>query len=754
MNSLRHGALTLLAAFLASCGTSVYFVRPPDLRTVASRDSAIAVFASSLRGRTIFIDPGHGGDDRKNKGPAGDVVEADVNLRVSQVLRNFLKQAGANVIMSREGDQSVSLEARIQQANVNNADLFVSIHHNATENITTNYTSTWYHAQPGKPGYQPSSHDLARYIQRDLAFVMGNPGSLASFDGTMSDFILAPGKGLAVLRGAKMPAALVECSFFSSAYEEQRLKRAEFNEIQAWGIFRGIGKYLKAGTPQLVYKSAFAFPIKRPTLEIAANDPSGIDDESIRVYIDGKEEGFSFNAKTGTIRLTPADELTPGFHQLAARVRNTNNNHSFPFSVDFSIGVALASIRVEMLPDELPPDPRAFTLVTATPLDTIARLLPDGVPIRLRTNTGIDTVMQTARGSVQMHVASPGSGAIEITASNGPVVGRGKITVKPGAVYTRGIVMSSNGKPADGATITFPQGKKFVASASGDYVIGGVQFFGVEATVAKQGYFSRREAFSNELVQTPIILTPVARGELFGKSVLIELMNVRGSKILLADRSRIDVQAARRLASLLIASGAECIILDEQAPSASERKKLFVKYPQSIVIRIGADDRRSLISANASDLEGSKQLARKVMSALPQFSGLLLQSGVPVYPQRDETAKMRQMSIFVPTAGPRSYEPRAIASVASGVAWGLYSGILAAEGYSLTGTKKIEVHVVRKNTLEPAAFAEVVLNNSLAAVTDARGNCTFIGVTAPDDDARVVEEDQFDINGVKSEVLR
>lgn len=747
-------ATAFLPALLFSrCGVSVYYVVPPDWQSNHTRDSTMNYYSSALKGRTIFLDPGHGGDDRKNKGPAGDVVEADVNLRVALTLRNFLKQAGANVIMSRESDQTVSLDARATQANANNADLFISIHHNAAENTFTNYTSTWYHSMPGRQNYHPSSHDLARYIQRDLAFVMGNPGSLASFDGTMSDNILYPDKGLAVLRDSKMSAVLVECAFYSSEYEEQRLKRPDFNDIQAWGIFRGIGKYLKAGTPKIVYQSSMTFTSNRPVIEISVHDPSGIDDESIRIYVDGKEEGFSFNAKTGVIKITPGEELSNGFHQLTARVRNKNNNHSFPFTIYFSIGVAPAALKSTLNPDAIPPDSRAFSIVSITPVDSAGNHVPDGLPIRLSTNAGLDSIIYTQGGTASITLTPTDNNSITFAAHNGPLSTNGTIAVRKNALYTRGLIITSEGKAAAGASISFPDGKKITATLNGEYIIGGTSYFGVETVISKKGYFSKREAFTDDIVQEPIVLSPIARGTMQKKIILLDLLSIRGDKAMLKDSLRLDVQLAKRLASLIDFSGGESILIDGIAAGANERRKLISKYPTATIIHVGMDANKSIISSFASDLESSKQLARDVMKSLPLFTGLLLLSNIPRYPQRDESSKMRQVSIFIPTPGLRSFEARLIPLVASNIAWGIYHGLLISEGYSIGGTKKVEVSVMKKNTKEPAALVDVILNGTLRTVTDSKGNCKFFGVTITEDDVRVLDPAMYEVSGVKTEVL-
>jgi N-acetylmuramoyl-L-alanine amidase len=84
-----------LVFILSSCAPSVYYVKPPDWEMKSKRDSAIAVYSKFFKGWKIFVDPGHGGEDRASHGPANDVVEADVNLRVALYLRDYLQAAGA-----------------------------------------------------------------------------------------------------------------------------------------------------------------------------------------------------------------------------------------------------------------------------------------------------------------------------------------------------------------------------------------------------------------------------------------------------------------------------------------------------------------------------------------------------------------------------------------------------------------------------------------------------------------------------------
>lgn len=326
-----------LAFLILSCAPKPYYVIPNEWKTPEKKDSVIKSFSRFVKGWKIFIDPGHGGKDRKNVGIKKRVVEADVNLKVALYLREYLTKAGATVFMSRDKDTTVSLEDRVKMATKSGADIFISIHHNAMPgDENTYYASTWYHAVEGNPKFHPCNKDIARYIQRDLAYALRISGSLASFDGTMSDYTVYPGQGFYVLRNATMPAVLVECTFFTNEHEERRLSIDEFNQIEAWGIFKGLAKYLRAGVPKIELISDTIFTSERPTILVKASDKSGIDKQSIQIKIDSllvsrdhittvDGNGFSI------ILFTPNSKLTEGVHQIDIIVRNKNGNASFPF---------------------------------------------------------------------------------------------------------------------------------------------------------------------------------------------------------------------------------------------------------------------------------------------------------------------------------------------------------------------------------------------------------------------------------------
>ncbi|MFA6234302.1 MAG: N-acetylmuramoyl-L-alanine amidase [Bacteroidota bacterium] len=750
MNSGRFSCTLVLAGLLAlvvqACGPSVYFVQPPEWKDVFKRDSTIASYRDALKDVTIFVDPGHGGEDREGIGPAEDVIEADVNLRVALALRDYLKKAGANVMLSREEDKTVPLEARAQQANANNAEIFVSIHHNAAGNSYTNYTTTFYHSRSGQPGYAPSSQDLAKYIQRDLAYAMGNPGPLASFDGTMSDELIYPGKGFSVLRNTTMTAALVECGFFTSAYEEQRLRLPEFNEIQAWGIFRGIGKYFQAGIPRLKYDSPLVFSEPHPKLEIRVNDRADILDESIRVYIDGEEQGFTFNRKTGKISVSPTGELSQGYHHLAALVRNSNGNSSGPFELYFALGNPPVLLRSTADPAIIPPDRSAFSMVTILALDSTGTSVPDGLPIRFRTSNGLDTMLTLEKGFARVNVYPGRNERVTFEATNGPVKTEGIITTSPDAKYARGLVMSTDGKAVTGAVVTLPGGAVATTNERGEYIIAGKDTEGLSVVITAPGYFGRSETLTGRPIQDPVLLSPVARGVLQGKTYILDIPGDEKPSI-----DRVDLLALRDLQQLLINSGSR--VISTEGEGAPTLKAALAMYKDAQVFQFDTDANDREITLRANNLNESRNFGVRMQRIVPQFTGVGLNRFVLRVTWRYELKSNLQIGVTMPVPSAKTYPQQAAPLFSWNVAWAVYASILASEDYSSTGTKMVEV-TVQDRQGNPAPYVLVQLNHALTGMTDNVGKCRFVGVTVDEDEVQALDSDQYVIKGVRTEVMR
>ena len=186
-----------------------------------------------LQGKLIVIDAGHGGSDAGAVGPS-NVMEKNVTLAIAQELRELLVHGGASVLMTRTTDRSVAyagaadkeeLAARIGIANKANANMFISIHADAFQDLAGG-TSTYFY------GTDERDAALARSVQNNLV------AQLQLYDrGTQQDDFF-------VLKYANVPAILVETAFISNPLEEQLLASSSFDKKVALGIYNGIRQYL------------------------------------------------------------------------------------------------------------------------------------------------------------------------------------------------------------------------------------------------------------------------------------------------------------------------------------------------------------------------------------------------------------------------------------------------------------------------------------------------------------------------------
>ncbi|WP_342541981.1 N-acetylmuramoyl-L-alanine amidase [Paenisporosarcina sp. FSL H8-0542] len=186
----------------------------------ASSENKVKTTTKILTGKTIVIDPGHGGGDIGASGQNG-TIEKDVTLTMSKNIQNNLEErTGATVILTRKDDVKVSLEDRVKVAEEENADLFVSIHFDAfftndVEGITTYYNNT--------------DEPIAKLIHENI-FKNG-------LDARNRGVRLGD---LYVLRENSRPAILLELGFISNSKDEARMTSEEFQKNTANSIVDGI----------------------------------------------------------------------------------------------------------------------------------------------------------------------------------------------------------------------------------------------------------------------------------------------------------------------------------------------------------------------------------------------------------------------------------------------------------------------------------------------------------------------------------
>jgi N-acetylmuramoyl-L-alanine amidase len=192
-----------------------------------------------LSGVIIVLDPGHGGVDGGAVAKNG-VVEKDVTLPISFYLRDFLQEAGALVIMTREHDTDLAegsfhnlaqrkrddLRKRVQLVKDSQADLLVSIHTNAYPGEKWRGAQTFYH-----PAYK-ESETLAQFIQDEIVKKLENTDRLAK---KIDNIYL--------LENIEVPGVIVEVGFLSNPEEANLLKTDDYQRKMAQAIYQGILRF-------------------------------------------------------------------------------------------------------------------------------------------------------------------------------------------------------------------------------------------------------------------------------------------------------------------------------------------------------------------------------------------------------------------------------------------------------------------------------------------------------------------------------
>ncbi len=181
-----------------------------------------------LHDSTIVLDPGHGGRDPGAIGPSG-IFEKTVNLSVALKVQSLLESNGAHVILTRSTDTYLSNSERADIATDYQADILVSIHHNALNDRNYFGMSTYYDTRNNRSGAESSR--LAHKIYSSIVMNHSVYG-----DGTHN-------RNFEVLRSTHVPAALIEIGFISNPWEETNISNHSYQEAIAQNIVDGILDY-------------------------------------------------------------------------------------------------------------------------------------------------------------------------------------------------------------------------------------------------------------------------------------------------------------------------------------------------------------------------------------------------------------------------------------------------------------------------------------------------------------------------------
>jgi N-acetylmuramoyl-L-alanine amidase len=201
-------------------------------------------FPSQAHPVNVWVDAGHGGSDPGAVySGVPRVEEKTLNLAVSLIVRDELQKMTIPVGMTRTTDTYVSLADRVHKAKTWGAELFVSIHHNASVSSSARGIETLYSA--AKPINGVLSARLARLVQNEMIAATSMP-----------DRGVVVRDGLYVLANSGMPAIIVEGGFISNSQDRARITTSTYQRTLGRAVARGVKAFIDEGhlnapTPQL-----------------------------------------------------------------------------------------------------------------------------------------------------------------------------------------------------------------------------------------------------------------------------------------------------------------------------------------------------------------------------------------------------------------------------------------------------------------------------------------------------------------------
>jgi len=210
-----------------------------------------------------MVDPGHGGEDGGAKGPKG-LKEKTAALEIGKAVAVKLQAAGFEAAFTRDDDTFIPLWDRAKAANAQGADLFISLHLNAAKAKAARGSEVYFLSlgkgddddvvatENAGAGAGPGAADsVVASILDDLAqkaFLQDSERLAVAIQGQLNRLAGIKERGVKqapfiVLRGAAMPAVLVEVAFISNPKEEEKLKDAAFQVKVAEAITQGVRRY-------------------------------------------------------------------------------------------------------------------------------------------------------------------------------------------------------------------------------------------------------------------------------------------------------------------------------------------------------------------------------------------------------------------------------------------------------------------------------------------------------------------------------
>jgi len=177
----------------------------------------------------VVLDAGHGGEDGGTVEQAA--TEKEINLAVVLKLKELLEEQGIRVVLTRDKDIFMKLEERVQIANGEKADLFISIHCNYYEKDSSIYGLECYYCKSGEEG---------KHCAEKIMETIEESKNIVSRNVKPADYY--------ILKNTTVPAVLVEIGYLSNYNERNQLMSEEYQEKLAGELVKGIVKGMEERT--------------------------------------------------------------------------------------------------------------------------------------------------------------------------------------------------------------------------------------------------------------------------------------------------------------------------------------------------------------------------------------------------------------------------------------------------------------------------------------------------------------------------
>ncbi|MBN1163987.1 MAG: N-acetylmuramoyl-L-alanine amidase [Candidatus Krumholzibacteriota bacterium] len=690
---------------------------------------------SVLSGRRIVIDPGHGGAFDGAVG-ADSLREADANLGVALYLWGMLREAGAQVSLTRTTDHDFlppgseeladDLAARMKIANAWEAEVFLSIHHNShiDRDRERNRIEVYYRGDD--PG---ASLELAEEIHLHLARNLGIPETTVS-DGNYF-----------VLRNSSAGASVLgEASYISHPQVEKKLQISTRQKLEAEAYFLGLISYFKRGVPRierleppsdtLYAPASLSFDLRR-----GADIP--LDPTSARIRIGEREIVPLYDPAGGRIHCAMPGDLPNGKYTVSATIKSVRGASASckPFSLLLNRPAEF------ILPLQVRGNSRGDFDLSLKVLDRWGYPLADSTKV---TVVSEKTGARHAGFSVAGIFHFPGSSQPDdntfVVTSHGKtetlrfhLPGKGE-----GDYFILSVVDSVTGKLVPGPQILLPTGESATGDREGSIILSPLPPEG-EIIILAAGYVPRRVSL-DEISKgaSPLKLRPVLDGILRGKRIAIDPGGGgtddggRGSGKIRG--ATVNLKIAETLREILVAAGAEVFLSrsGEETLSLAERVYRTNRFQAHLAIGLhygsplSAEEDACLLlhyPGSQRGMAAAEHLSR-ALGGLPPCKELSLREGAGLFLQQTNCPACEIHAILDDRTEKIYLSPRWIYLEAERI----LSGIVHNFNERETELFDYTINIIRENKLlRPVS---VCLDQALTLIADDEDCVKFSCVTA------------------------